>query len=98
MPKTALTIPQFLTPRPDPAKPQECRDRPLDMSFKTGVLFWQAQLGQTLQTGETVACAEVEKMTVDIPSPAAGTLVEQCIEEGDVFFPGDVLGYLETEA
>lgn len=96
MSRAAIVIPPFLTPRPDPKLPEEIRGREVDMSFKIGRLFWEAAPGDALKQGQTVAVAEVEKMSVDIPAPADGLLAEICVGEEAMFFPGDVLGYIET--
>ncbi len=61
-----------------------------------GVLSnWFVREGGTVEEGETVCEIQIEKVSVDVPAPATGTLVEQSVAENEEFGRGDVLGRIE---
>src|SRR5258708_36575228 len=43
---------------------------------------WLKQVGQTIDKGEPLASIETDKVTTELTSPAAGTLLEQLVAEG----------------
>ena len=89
--------PTFCFPKKDPEHYCECQDRPVELTHKTGIVFWQKAVGDPVLEGETLAEAEVEKKTVELPSPAAGRVAEICVDEGEEFSFGDVLCIIETD-
>lgn len=75
----------------------ECEKNPLDMQDKEGRIFWLAGLDDWVEEGEIICEGEVQKTTIQIPAPCSGRIEEICLEDGEVFRLGDVLGYIETE-
>ena len=61
------------------------------------VADWLAQPGATLEAGDDLLELTTDKAAFVVPSPHAGTLVEQRVRTGDDVQVGDVLGVLETE-
>ena len=43
---------------------------------------WLKQVGETVGQGEPLASIETDKITTEMPSPAAGTLLEHLVPEG----------------
>src|ERR1700732_2033512 len=43
---------------------------------------WLKQVGETVAQGEPLASIETDKVTTEMPSPAAGTLLEVLVPEG----------------
>jgi 2-oxoglutarate dehydrogenase E2 component (dihydrolipoamide succinyltransferase) len=44
---------------------------------------WTVSAGEAVQVGAPLALVETDKVTVEIPSPVAGTLVEHLVAVGD---------------
>lgn len=61
------------------------------------VVDWYVGEGATVEDGGTLCTIQVEKVSVDVPAPAAGTLVEITLDEDDTFGRGDVLGYVDPD-
>ncbi len=59
---------------------------------------WLKQPGQPVREGETLAVLESEKATVDLPSPASGTLVAILKPAGQVAAVGEVIAVLDATA
>ena len=57
---------------------------------------WLKQPGQPVREGETLAVLESEKATVDLPSPASGTLAAILKPAGQVAAVGEVIAILEA--
>jgi 2-oxoglutarate dehydrogenase E2 component (dihydrolipoamide succinyltransferase) len=53
---------------------------------------WHKKIGDTVEADEPVVALETDKITVELPAPAAGALTEQRFAEGDTVKVGDVLG------
>jgi 2-oxoglutarate dehydrogenase E2 component (dihydrolipoamide succinyltransferase) len=53
---------------------------------------WHKKVGDSVEADEPVVALETDKITVDLPSPAAGALTEQRFAEGDKVKVGDVVG------
>ncbi len=51
--------------------------------------------GDEVEQEQSLLTLESDKATMDIPSPAAGTLLEIRVQEGDEVTEGDVIGLLE---
>jgi 2-oxoglutarate dehydrogenase E2 component (dihydrolipoamide succinyltransferase) len=47
------------------------------------LLNWLKQVGEQVDEGEPLAEFETDKMTVDIPAPASGTLARTDVQPGD---------------
>ncbi len=94
MEKIAITPPAFCYPKKDPEHPCECQNRPVELTHKTCLLFWQRQAGDRVAEGEIVAEAEADKKTMELAAPAAGVLTDICVADGAEFRFGDVLGYI----
>lgn len=58
------------------------------------VANWFVRDGATVDEGETVAEIQIEKVSVDVPAPASGT-VEVLIGENEEFARGDAIGRVE---
>ncbi len=50
------------------------------------------QVGDTVKTGETTFTIETDKVEMDVPSPADGTIKELKVKKGDTVHSGEVLG------
>jgi pyruvate/2-oxoglutarate dehydrogenase complex dihydrolipoamide acyltransferase (E2) component len=58
------------------------------------VANWFAREGRSLTAGETVCEIQIEKVSVDVPAPVAGTLDEIVVPEGDECRRGETLGWI----
>lgn len=60
-----------------------------------GVLAnWFVREGARVASGETICEIQVEKVSVDVPSPAAGTLASVEVRDNGTFRRGDALGFV----
>jgi len=57
------------------------------------IVRWLKAVGDTVADGEPLVEIEAAKTTVEVPSPAAGTLIEIIAEEGETV---DVRGHIAT--
>jgi len=55
---------------------------------------WYKKPGETVQADEPLVELETDKVTVDVPAPAAGTLTEILVKEGETVEVGTLLGSL----
>src|SRR4051812_16249911 len=62
------------------------------------VARWLKQIGDAVDADEPVAELETDKITVQLPSPAAGALTEQKVREGATVKVGDVIGSVDAGA
>jgi 2-oxoglutarate dehydrogenase E2 component (dihydrolipoamide succinyltransferase) len=53
---------------------------------------WHKQVGEAVSADEPVVVLETDKVTVDVPAPAAGTIGEIARKEGEKVKVGEVLG------
>jgi 2-oxoglutarate dehydrogenase E2 component (dihydrolipoamide succinyltransferase) len=53
---------------------------------------WNKQVGDPVKADEPLVVLETDKVTVDVPSPAGGSLMQIAHQEGDRVKVGDVLG------
>ncbi len=65
---------------------------------KAAVRGWLAALGDTVSEGDPLVELETDKVTVEVPAPASGTLVEIVVETDQDAAPGAVLGRIGTAA
>jgi 2-oxoglutarate dehydrogenase E2 component (dihydrolipoamide succinyltransferase) len=59
---------------------------------------WHKKVGDTVAVDEPVVVLETDKVTIDVPAPAAGTLAAIAHGEGDSVKIGDVLGSIAPGA
>src|SRR5436305_12262756 len=62
------------------------------------VSVWLKQVGDAVAADEPVAELETDKVTVQLPSPVAGTLAAQKVGVGATVRVGDVIGSVEAGA
>lgn len=62
------------------------------------VSSWLKQVGDRISAGEPVAELETDGTAIQVPSPAAGVLLEQRVQVGATVEVGDVIGVVETHA
>jgi 2-oxoglutarate dehydrogenase E2 component (dihydrolipoamide succinyltransferase) len=65
---------------------------------KAAVRGWLAAVGDAVREGDPLVELETDKVTVEVPAPASGTLAEILIPVGQDATPGAVLGRIETAA
>src|SRR6476619_4878794 len=64
----------------------------LGESITEGTLAeWLKKPGEAVAADEPIASLETDKVTVDVPSPAAGVLTEQLVKEGDTVAVGALI-------
>ena len=64
----------------------------LGESITEGTLAqWLKKPGETVAADEPIASLETDKVSVEVPSPVAGTLAEQLFQEGDTVEVGAVI-------
>ncbi len=56
---------------------------------------WHKQVGDSVEAGEVIGLIEADKATVEIESPASGTLTEIIGEIGETYEIGEPLAVLE---
>ena len=59
---------------------------------------WLKKVGDQVARDEPLLEISTDKVDAEIPSPAAGTLVEVMVEEGQTVEVGSIVAYIETEA
>jgi len=55
------------------------------------ILEWRAKLGERIKEGETIVEISTDKVDVELPSPATGTVAELLVEEGETVTVGQVI-------
>src|SRR5262245_4919932 len=58
---------------------------------------WLKNPGEQIHQDEPVVVIETEKVTVELPAPASGTLTKTLKHKGDKAAVGDVIGYMEPD-
>lgn len=61
------------------------------------VSLWLVELGAEVTEGDRLVELAADSVTVDLPAPANGTLIETLVSEDDTVQSGQVLGVIETE-
>jgi len=61
------------------------------------VSFWYVSMGERVEEGDDLVQMLTDKATFDVPSPAAGTVVERVADEDQEVKVGDVLCRLKVE-
>ena len=69
---------------------------PADQSegTRSQILRWLKAIGEKVAVNEPLIELETDKVTVEIPAPASGVLLEILKGEGDEVLPGDLLGQI----
>jgi pyruvate dehydrogenase E2 component (dihydrolipoamide acetyltransferase) len=62
------------------------------------VSVWLKKVGEQVARDEPIMEISTDKVDAEIPSPAAGTLVEILVQEGATVEVGTVVAYIDTEA
>ncbi len=62
------------------------------------VSVWLKKVGDRVERDEPIMEISTDKVDAEIPSPAAGTLVEVVVVEGQTVEVGTVVAFIETEA
>ena len=74
----------------------EIKVPPLPESVSDATLVaWHKNSGDGVQRDENLVDLETDKVVLEVPAPAAGTLAEIRVEEGATVTAGDVLAILE---
>src|SRR4029077_15943263 len=55
------------------------------------ILEWHAKVGDPLKSGDTIVEISTDKVDVELPSPASGTVTEILAQEGDTVTVGQVI-------
>lgn len=61
------------------------------------VSCWLIPLGRTVFEGDRLLELAAGEVTVDLPAPAAGRLVQKSVAEGEVVAVKQILGVIQTE-
>ncbi|MBX5482406.1 MAG: 2-oxoglutarate dehydrogenase complex dihydrolipoyllysine-residue succinyltransferase [Myxococcaceae bacterium] len=59
---------------------------------------WHKKVGESVNVDEPVVVLETDKVTVDVPAPAAGAIEKIAAQEGDVVKVGQVIGSITAGA
>lgn len=66
------------------------------MDIEEGVVAtWFVREGSHVEAGATLCEIQIEKVSVDVPAPASGTLIEILVGEHGEFECGDALARIE---
>src|SRR5438552_796612 len=61
------------------------------------ILEWDKQPGDPVRADETVVEISTDKVDMELPAPASGTLTEILAAEGETVTPGQVLGRMTVD-
>src|SRR3954454_3763884 len=71
----------------------------LGESITEGTLAqWLKKPGEGVKADEPIASLETDKVSVDVPSPIAGVLTAQLVQEGDNVAVGAVIARIDEKA
>src|SRR3954466_14987512 len=71
----------------------------LGESITEGTLAqWLKKPGEAVAQDEPIASLETDKVSVEVPSPVAGVLTEQLVQEGDNVAVGAVIARIDSGA
>ncbi|WP_225408966.1 2-oxoglutarate dehydrogenase complex dihydrolipoyllysine-residue succinyltransferase [Stigmatella hybrida] len=75
----------------------ELKVPPLGESITEAVISkWNKKQGESVAADEPLVVLETDKVTIDVPAPAAGALASLAFKEGDKVRVGEVLGTIEA--
>ncbi|MBT3926391.1 MAG: biotin attachment protein [Rhodospirillaceae bacterium] len=60
------------------------------------VMEWHKKVGDSVEAGEVIGVIEADKATVELESPASGTVTEIIGEIGETYEVGEPLAVLEV--
>jgi 2-oxoglutarate dehydrogenase E1 component len=60
------------------------------------ILEWAVKVGDEVEDGQTVVEISTDKVDMELPAPAAGTIVEILAEEGETVTVGQVIAHMRT--
>jgi pyruvate dehydrogenase E2 component (dihydrolipoamide acetyltransferase) len=60
------------------------------------IASWLKQVGDEVKQGDAICEVDTDKAEAEVESPADGTIIELCVEEGDECTVGQVIAVLET--
>jgi pyruvate/2-oxoglutarate dehydrogenase complex dihydrolipoamide acyltransferase (E2) component len=69
-----------------------------DAPDKATVSFWYRAIGEGVKKGDDLVEMFTDKATFNVPSPAAGKLLEIRVKPQDVVKVGQAMAVLETES
>lgn len=96
MKEIPIKLPTFVFLK-ESCKNCECNKRPLETTYKSGIVFWKKAVGEELTEGELICEVEIDKKVFEVLSEHAGTLSKQMIAEGEPFAAQDVIGYINAK-
>src|SRR3954469_23885077 len=71
----------------------------LGESITEGTLAqWLKKPGEAVAADEPIASLETDKVSVEVPSPVAGVLTEQLVQEGDTVAVGAAIARIDQNA
>src|SRR5713226_7024072 len=62
------------------------------------ILEWRVKVGDRIKTDETIVEISTDKVDLELPSPASGTVSEILVEEGETVTVGQVIARLSVGA
>jgi 2-oxoglutarate dehydrogenase E2 component (dihydrolipoamide succinyltransferase) len=69
-----------------------------DSVLEGDLVEWKKQVGDWIDTDETLCVLETAKVVIDIPAPCSGVITAQKISVGDIANVGDVLCEIDSSA
>src|SRR5579872_2670296 len=82
------------------------RGEPIDIVTPTGgesvtegtILEWSVKVGDTVKDGDTVVEISTDKVDMELPAPACGTIIEILAQEGETVSVGQVIARMVASA
>ena len=62
------------------------------------ILEWRVKVGDTIKVDDTIVEISTDKVDLELPSPASGTVSEILVEEGDTVTVGQVIARMSSGA
>ena len=62
------------------------------------ILEWHAKVGDSIKANDTIVEISTDKVDVELPSPATGTVTELLVQEGDTVTVGQVIARIAVGA
>src|SRR5215831_15573166 len=62
------------------------------------ILEWHVKVGDFIKADDTIVEISTDKVDVELPSPASGTVTEILIEEGDTVTVGQVIARIAAQS
>src|SRR5207302_723183 len=61
------------------------------------ILEWHVKVGDLIKANDTIVEISTDKVDIELPSPASGTVSEILIEEGDTVTVGQVIARISLD-